>query len=243
VLGTAQRLGLDPIVHVSSVSVLVGPVPKTLIDEHSPIGAPVGAYAQSKAEAEQYARLLQDRGAPVVITYPTMVVGPKDPTMGAGMASLAYTARGLIVAQPRGGMDTVDVRDVAEGHVAALRPGRGPQRFVLAGHHVGGHELVEIVNRLTGRRLRSSVLPTRLAQAFCRVGDVAQRYVSLELPLTTDALTLLVRDCVVDASRTRTELGLSPRSLDETLRETLAWMADAGVISARQAGRLILARA
>src|SRR4029077_9393815 len=116
VLGAAVRLCLDPIVHVSSVSVLVGPVPRTVMTEDSPIGDPQGAYAESKADAERFARDLQASGAPVVITYPTMVVGPHDPTVGAGMTSVAQMARGLIVAQPKGGMDIVDVRDVAEGH-------------------------------------------------------------------------------------------------------------------------------
>ena len=54
------------------------------MDEDSPIGSPPGAYAQSKAEAERYARSLQDRGTPVVITYPTMVVGPERPDHGGG---------------------------------------------------------------------------------------------------------------------------------------------------------------
>ena len=156
------------------------------------------------------------------------------------MSSLAYMARGLIVAQPRGGMDMVDVRDVAAGHVAALQNGHGPRRFMLSGHHIGSHELVARVGQLTGRKLRSFVLPTSVAYAVCRAGDVIQRHLPLDLPLTTDGLTLLVRDCVVDASRTRSELGLEPRPLDQTLRDTLAWMAAAGVVRGRHAGQLTM---
>jgi nucleoside-diphosphate-sugar epimerase len=238
VLGEAARLGLDPIVYVSSVSVLVGPVPRTPMDEDSPIASPPGAYAKSKAAADQLARDLQDHGAPVVITYPTMVVGPDDPTMGAGMASLAQLARGLIPAQPRGGMDMVDVRDVAAGHIAALRPGLGPRRFIFAGHHVGSHQLVQIFNRLSGRNLRCAVLPETVAFAVCRLSDAFQRYARFELPLTSDGLSFLVQDCIIDARRTRDELGLHPRPLDETLSDTVAWMAASGIITARQAGQL-----
>ena len=93
------------------------------------------------------------------------------------------------------------------------------------------------IGRLTGRRLRSSVLPTSLAYAVCRVGDVVQRHLPLDLPLTTDGLTLLVRDCLVDASRTRSELGVEPRPLDETLSDTLAWMAGGRRRPRRHAGQ------
>jgi dihydroflavonol-4-reductase len=241
VLGSAHRLGLDPIVHVSSISVLVDEVPGTLMTEDSPIGAPHGAYAESKAAADRFARGLQDQGVPVVLTYPTMVLGPYDPTMGAGMTSLALIARGLVVVQPKGGMDVVDVRDVAEGHVAALKPGCGPRRFLFAGHHLTTKELIALVGRLTGRHLRSADMPNWLAYAGARIGDALQRHLPLELPLTTDGVELLLRDCIVDASRTRSELALSPTPLETTLGDALIWMAGEGIITERQVGRLALA--
>src|SRR5262249_61385361 len=68
VLGTAQRLGLDPIVYVSSYVALL-PTEGRVQSPASPVLTPRPPYARSKAESERVARGYQDAGAPVVISY------------------------------------------------------------------------------------------------------------------------------------------------------------------------------
>ncbi|MHA4853055.1 NAD-dependent epimerase/dehydratase family protein [Rhodococcus sp. MSC1_016] len=75
ILVRAAFLGLDPIVHVASFSALF-PSPDPVIGPDSPTAAGRSAYGRTKATADRVARALQDAGAPVVITYPTSVVGP-----------------------------------------------------------------------------------------------------------------------------------------------------------------------
>ena len=65
---------------------------------------------QSKAESDRWARTLD---APVTLTYPTMVVGPDDPSLGEGMDTIARVLRGQVPAMPPGGMEIIDVRDLA----------------------------------------------------------------------------------------------------------------------------------
>ena len=72
VIDTAHRLGLDPIVHVSSFSALLPPNGRVLTTQ-SPVGNPRGAYFRSKADSDRIARRYQEAGAPVVITYPGTV--------------------------------------------------------------------------------------------------------------------------------------------------------------------------
>jgi dihydroflavonol-4-reductase len=70
VLGAAVRMGLDPVVHVSSYVALLPPEkPGAVLTTDSPVTRPGGAYCRSKAESEQIARRYQDQGAPVVIVY------------------------------------------------------------------------------------------------------------------------------------------------------------------------------
>ncbi|HEY2427355.1 MAG TPA: SDR family NAD(P)-dependent oxidoreductase, partial [Acidimicrobiales bacterium] len=75
VLGAAVRRGLDPIVHVSSVSALFAPGVEVIHADLPPTRWGSG-YGRSKAKAEEVARRLQEAGAPVVITYPGAVLGP-----------------------------------------------------------------------------------------------------------------------------------------------------------------------
>ena len=235
VLGSAAAAGIDPIIHVSSVSALLPPDPPgSVLDHESAVGTPPGAYMQSKATADRFARELD---APVTITYPTMVVGPKDPTMGEGMATLAAVLRGLVPALPPGGMEIIDVRDLAAVHAAALVPGQGKRRFIVNGAHRSARGLVDDLRRLTGRRrLMAAPIPSVVAQVATRVAEALP--VPLPVPLTPEGLWVLQLDARSDDRETRRALGVEPRPLDETLTDVVRWMVDAGVITRRQAGRL-----
>jgi nucleoside-diphosphate-sugar epimerase len=167
-----------------------------------------------------------------------MVVGPQDPTLAEGMATLARLVRGRLPLLPPGGLEMVDVRDVALVHAAALVPGRGPRRYVVNGHHVTTGELVERLQALTGRRIRCWAIPLRLARAGARLGEVVQRVVPLGVPMGAESIEQLTTDPRTDDARTRAELGVVPRALESTLADTLLWMAGAGVIAPAHAGAL-----
>ena len=234
VLGTAAGLGLDPIIHVSSVSALLPPEgPGSVLTHESPVGSPPGAYMQSKAAADRFARALD---APVTLTYPTMVVGPEDPTLGEGMAMIANVLRGLVPALPPGGMEVVDVRDVAAVHAAALVPGQGKRRFVVNGTHRSARALVGDLRNLTGRRLPAAPIPSVVASVAARAAEAMP--IALPVTLTSEAVWVLSLDARSDDGETRHQLGVQPRPLEDTLGDTVRWMADAGVITKGQAGRL-----
>ncbi len=48
----------------------------------------------------------------------------------------------------------------------------------------------------------------------------------------------MIRVLVADDSATQRDLGLQPRPLDETVADTIRWLAEVGYVSQRQAGRL-----
>ena len=238
-LQVAADAGLDPIVHVSSMSALLPPMPAgTVLTENAPVGSPPGAYMSSKADADRLARSMQDAGAPVVLTYPNMVVGPHDPSMGEGMGTLAMVLRGQVPALPPGGMEIIDVRDVAAVHAAVMEAGRGPRRYIVNGTHRSARQLVGDLRRLTGRRLPFAPVPTALVAAIARAGEAIEPVIRVTLPLTPEKAWVLALDARSDDTTTRRELGLGPRPLDDTLRDTVRWMAASGVITERQAGRI-----
>lgn len=75
ILTRAVALALDPVVLVSSYSALFPP-PDGAISPDSPTACGRSAYAKTKGYADRVARRLQETGAPVVVTYPSSVVGP-----------------------------------------------------------------------------------------------------------------------------------------------------------------------
>ena len=240
VLGAAQRLGLDPIISVSSVAVF-WPTTAARLTAGSPLGAGVGPYTRSKLAAELVARGYQQAGAPVVITYPAGVLGPHDPQLSDTVRAIRDVLRGRWPILPHGRMTLVDVREVAALHAAVLRPGQGPRRYLLASPAVELAELVGLLGELSGRRLSQTTSPDWLLRPASRLADRAQRLLPLRLPVSAEAVAMtlsLGADVEVDDTSARQELAVGRRDLRRTLADTAGWLAAHGHLTARQAGAL-----
>lgn len=237
VLGQAAGAGLDPVVHVSSAAALVrrgGSGPDL------PLGDLTTTYGRSKVESEAVARRLQDAGHPVVCVYPGGVLGPDDPYRGDQGEMVRWVLRGLFPMWPRGGLHYVDVRDVAAVIVAVLEPGRGPRRYVVPGHHLTGRELYATLSRVAGRRLPHVDLPARALAPPLRAADrlVARLPARLRYPAESEGVEMIGRDTRLDDSLARSELGIVPRSLEESLRDTARWLVASGRLDPRRAPAL-----
>ena len=92
------------------------------------------AYANSKHEAEVEALRVAAHGLPVVIVNPSFVLGPDDPK-GTSMGLVRRFLLRRIPAYVDGGLNIVDVRDVAQGHLLADEKGEVGERYILAGRN------------------------------------------------------------------------------------------------------------
>jgi len=238
VLGAAHRLGLDPIVYVSSQVALLPPVGGQVLTADSPVQRPRWAYCRSKADSELVARKFQALGAPVVSVMPAGVWGPHDPHLGEGVMLAANVLRRRYPIVPPGGMHIVDVRDVADVLAAVMEPGRGPRGYLVAGSYVTMPGIIRTLSDLSGRRIRFLTFPAWFLAAFGRTADTAQRRLKARLPWSGESIWILNCDARCDDSETRDELRLQPRPLAETFADTVHWLAEAGHLTPREAGRL-----
>ncbi|MDL4777360.1 NAD-dependent epimerase/dehydratase family protein [Actinomadura xylanilytica] len=234
-LEAAGRAGADPIVHVSTVGALY-PSPHGPVHAGSPVGRPRERYMASKAAAEAVARGLQERGAPVVITYPPPLLGPDDPHLGDQNARLRDLLRGLMPMWPGGGFPLGDVRDTARLHAEVLRraePGRN--RLFGPGRHVSTRRYVQTVREATGRALPALFLPARAMLPAARLTDQVQRVWPWHIPAEYGAAYACAVSAPVDEGADR--LGIDGRPLAETVRDAVRWLHRQGHLSGRQAGR------
>jgi nucleoside-diphosphate-sugar epimerase len=232
VLTTGCERGLDPVVHVSSTVTLMrrgGSGPSL------PLGDIDSTYAASKIASERFARRLQEGGHPVVTLYPGGVHGPHDPYRGETSERLRWQARGTFPMYPRGAMHMVDVRDVARVVAAVLSPGHGPRRYVVPGHHVGGALLYSTLSTVQGRRRPHVDLPALVLRPMTRAMDVVQRRLPgrMHIPTDPEGVEYMDRDTRMYDHPARTELGVEPVPFEQTIRDTLQWLVDAGRLSAR----------
>jgi nucleoside-diphosphate-sugar epimerase len=238
VLGSAHRLGLDPIVHVSSELALLPPSDGEVLNANSPVKQPPWPYCRTKADSERVARSYQERGAPVVSVMPAAVWGPSDPHLGEGATLCANVLKNRYPIVMPGGMHIVDVRDAAAVLAAAIEPRRGPRSYMVAGHYVSLPDIIRTLGDLTGRRIRFLTLPSWFLAGFGRAADIAQRRLKTRLPWSGEGIW--VNNCAArcDDSKTRTELDWEPRPLPETFADTIRWLVEIEELTPRQAGRL-----
>ncbi|MEU4805564.1 SDR family NAD(P)-dependent oxidoreductase [Actinosynnema sp. NPDC023587] len=232
VLGTACRLGVGRVVHVSSVAALFGPGVR-VIRESSPVGTGREPYAATKAGSEAVARRHQERGDPVVISYPPVLLGPHDPKLGDQTSRLRDLLRGLMPLWPAGGLQLGDVRDTAALHAALLAPdvtGRhfGPGRYLTTA------EYVRAVREATGRALPALFPPAGAMSPVGRLADLVQPRWPWHIPAEHGAIVTAGAATRVDPAAST--LGLVPRPFADTVADTVRWLAGTGVVTPRQAG-------
>lgn len=217
ILTRAAEAGLDPIITVSSYSAMFPP-PDGVIGPDTPTVDGRSAYARTKGYADRVARKLQSAGAPVVVTYPSSVVGPAFHTApGVTEQGWAPIAKFRVAPSVRGGMQMVDVRDVAEVHAKAMQPGRGPHRYVCGGIMVSFDEMITAVESGLGSPVRRIPISPGLFRAFGRLADFAGQFLPIESHFSYEAAWLLTEATPTDDTVTLADLDMVWRSPTEAI--------------------------
>lgn len=211
ILRRAVDGGLDPVVSVSSYSALFPPE-NGVISPDTPTANGRSSYAKTKGYADRVARELQDAGAPVVVTYPSSVVGaPFGAAVGVTERGWAPIVRWAVAPSVRGGMQMIDVRDVAEVHERVMRPGRGPRRYVCGGILLTFDQMIDALEVGLGRRIRRIPVPVTALLAAGRLTDLAGRFVPVSDGLSYEAAMLLTAATPTDDSATLQDLEMTWR--------------------------------
>jgi len=223
VLEEALDAGVERVVHTSSVSAIGVAKPKGTIDEKAPftIGHLGIAYVNSKHEAEHEALQIAARGLQVVFVNPTFVLGPDDPTR-TSMGLVRRFLLGRIPVYIEGGLNVVDVRDVATGHLLADSKGRPGERYILGGRNFTLDRLFADMARISGVDPPAAKIPPAAALAGI---ELAER---LRLPVgaTRDEVRAGGLWWTYRNTKAKKELGFAPRPHEETLEEAIQWQMD-----------------
>ena len=214
---------VERLVHTSSVGAIGVGKRRSPADEDTAfeIGHLGIAYVNSKHEAELEAFRLCARGLPVVIVNPSFVLGPDDP-QGTSMRLVRRFLRRQIPAYVDGGLNIVDVRDVARGHLLADRKGKVGERYILAGRNFTLDRLFADMARISGVAPPAVKLPGRLAVAGVEVARLAR----LPVPVVPDEVRSAALWWTYSNAKARKELGFAPRPHEETLEDAILWQLD-----------------
>lgn len=232
VLQAAARAGVERIVYTSTVGTL-GPMPDdSAADERSPVTLAdmVGHYKRSKYLGKQVAKELAADGLPIVIVHPSAPIGEADwkPT-ATGKIVLDFL-RGRLPALVDTGLNVVDVRDVAAGHLLAAERGRVGEEYILGHRNMTLREIVETLGAITGRPAPTVRLPHWIPLGVAAIDTVLARLLPREPWLPLEAVRLARHKMYFDPAKAVAELGLPQTPIEEPLRRAVDWYRSHGYV-------------
>ena len=167
---------------------------------------------------------MQRDGAPVVVTYPSSVVGPAMYT-APGITEQGWgtiVRFGVAPKVAHAGMMMIDVRDVADVHERLMRPGRGPKRYLCGGQLLTFDNMIAAIERGSGRRVRRIPLSPSAFRLVGRMSDLAASVLPLGSGFSYEAAQLITAAIPTDDSETLRDLGLTWRSARDAIVATFA---------------------
>ena len=225
VLAAARRAGVPRVVHTSSVAAIGVRGDGAPADElhQTPPDALIGAYKRSKYFAEAAARRAVDDGQDVVIVNPSTPVGPWDarPTP-TGEIVLRFLA-GRMPAYVDTGLNLVDVRDVAAGHILAFERGRAGERYILGNRNLSLRELLAELAAVAQRPAPRVRLPRILPLAYAALGEFVLAPLGVPADVPVESVRMAGQRMYYDPGKAVRELGLPQSPVSRALADAVGW--------------------
>jgi dihydroflavonol-4-reductase len=231
ILTTACKNNVRRVVYTSSVATMGFTSNGHPADENSPVSLDnmIGPYKRSKFLAEQVATEAARAGQDVVIVNPSTPIGERD---------IKPTPTGRIVvdflkkkfpAYVDTGLNLVDVKECARGHIAALEKGRRGERYILGGENLTLKQILDKLAAITGLPSPSIRVPYVLALATGVVDEIVTgRIRGREPRATIDAVRMGRKRMFVSSAKAERELGWNRVPVDDALRRAAEWFRENG---------------
>ena len=222
-----KRHGVSKAVFVStSGTVAVG---RTPIERDETAGyaiETVGAwpYYTSKLYAEKLVlQYVKDDELPIVIVNPSLLLGPGDDRLSS-TGDVALFLEGQIMAIPSGGLNLVDVRDVAAAVIGAMRRGRVGERYLLGGANWTFREWIARTAQVSGLKPPTIEPPLWLALGSAKLLRAALPLLGREFKLDDESIKMSACYWYCNSAKAREELGFTTRDPMDTLRDTIDYI-------------------
>ena len=232
VLAAAAEAGAERVVYTSSVGALGLPADGRPGNEETPVEprSLIGHYKKSKHQAEGVALEWAGKGLPVVIVNPSTPVGDMDikPTP-TGQMIVDFVNRRM-PAYVDTGLNVVDVRDVAEGHVLAAEKGRVGEKYILGNRDMTLKEIFDALSRLTGIPSPRVRLPHWVPLAAAAVDTLASRLLGRQPRVPIEGVRMSRHRMFFDSGKAVRDLGLPQSPVEDALARAVAWFRANGYV-------------
>jgi len=226
IIQAAQESGVRRVVYCSSVATMGFTESGQIVDENTPVSLAdmVGHYKRSKFMAEQLALEAARKGANIVVVNPTTPVGEHDikPTP-TGRIIVDFLNR-KFPAYVDTGLNLVDVKEVARGHLLAMERGHPGERYILGGENLTLKQILDKLSALTGLPSPSMKVPHAVAMGFAALDQLFTGVVMGKEPRATiDAVKMGRKKMYASSAKAERELGYRTVPVEDALRRAVEW--------------------
>ncbi|NJR40606.1 MAG: NAD-dependent epimerase/dehydratase family protein [Leptolyngbyaceae cyanobacterium CSU_1_4] len=221
VLEAAQAARVQKMVYCSTIGVY-GDTQGQVIDEtfERQQKGFSSAYDSTKYAAQQLVDQFAATGFPVVSVMPSGIFGADDPHFGPVMDTF-LSGRLKVWAGGDRITGIVHVDDLVSALILAAEQAPSGAHYIISAGDLSTRAMFQFLSQETG-----IPAPTEIPQPVVRlVGNLLEpigRFLSWQPPISRERVHYIYDRCVrVSGDKARRELGWNPRSVEETLRQSL----------------------
>jgi nucleoside-diphosphate-sugar epimerase len=213
-IAACRDAGVRRLVHVGTEAALTAGQALVNVDEQAPLrpDSPF-LYSATKARAEQVVRAANGDGLETVVVRPRFVWGRGDTTLLPAIVELVRSGRFRWIGGGRHKSDTTHVDNTVEGlWLGATKAPAGGVYFVTDGEPVVFRDFLSRMLQTQGVSVPDKSVPPGVASGAALAAERAWRLLRRpgQPPLTRFAVWVSSKECTLDISRARTELGYEP---------------------------------
>lgn len=182
-----------------------------------------GAYAKSKTIATRYFFEKCKQGLDGCVVYPSGIIGPYDYKVSNVGQVICDHINYKLFAYVRGGYNFVDVRDVADGVIAAAQKGRAGEGYILSGDYCSVLDLICLINKKTGVAKIPPQIPLEFAKITAPLGELYYKLRGKKPSFSAYSLQTLQDNCNFSHEKATKELGFHPRSVEQSVADAVDW--------------------
>lgn len=222
VLKAALQTGVPRVVYISTVNAFGNTEGEVVEEGFEHSENYVSYYDETKHKAHKIAKILiQEHDLPGIIVQPGHVYGPGDTSESGAVVRMYLKKRLPVKLLPQTGITACYVDDIADGIILALDKGQIGESYVLGGDVTRIGRYVEVASELLGRKPLRFTVPVGLLRASAPMG----RFVNplLGFPPNLKEVIKASHNVTYWAScdKAKRELGYTPRTLEEGMRQML----------------------
>lgn len=223
-LEAAEHSGVRRIVYTSTVGCIGMPKDRPG-DENTPVMIEdmAGHYKRSKWLAEQIALEKARAGLPVVIVNPTAPIGDHDWKPTPTGKIIVDFLRNRLPAFVDTGLNLVDVRDTARGHILAAEKGRPGERYILGCQNLTLKEILDRLAAIANRPAPNTRVPYAVAYATALITTGWANLTGIPPLAPLEGVKMARKKMFVSHAKAERELGFAPGDVDQALERAIGW--------------------